>query len=155
MLAQCMPMFTVDSPFGSTALAPSGPEGFSRPAGFWSCETYVTPKLSVTHELHADQACLCIQGLHAIRHIPCIAVQGRLDFVCPIKTAFDLHQAWPEMELRVVPGAGHSMYDPAIAHELLEATDRMRQLPLPPPPPSAQSPQGSKAIARGQQLQPV
>jgi hypothetical protein len=38
-----------------------------------------------------------------IRHIPCIAVQGRLDFVTPVRTAYDLHRAWPEMELRVVP----------------------------------------------------
>ena len=75
--------------------------------------------------------------MDAIRHIPCIAVQGRLDFVCPIKTAFDLHCEWPEMEVRVVPGAGHSMYDPAIAHELLEATDRMRRSPLPPVPSKA------------------
>lgn len=60
-------------------------------------------------------------------------MQGRLDYVCPVKTAYELHREWPEMELRVVPGAGHSMYDPAIAHELLEATDRMRQIPLPPP----------------------
>lgn len=41
----------------------------------------------------------------------------------------------------MVPGAGHSMYDPSIAHELLEATDRMRQLPLPPPP--SQDPRSS------------
>jgi len=41
--------------------------------------------------------------MDSIRHIPCIAVQGRLDFVTPVRTAYDLHCAWPEMELRVVP----------------------------------------------------
>lgn len=35
-------------------------------------------------------------------------------------------QAWPELRLRLVGGAGHSQYDPAITHELLEATDAMR-----------------------------
>ncbi len=45
-----------------------------------------------------------MQGLDAIRHIPCIGVQGRLDFVCPPQTAYDLHLAWPEMELLIVPG---------------------------------------------------
>ena len=35
-------------------------------------------------------------------------------------------QAWPELQLRLVGGAGHSQYDPAIQHELLEATDAMR-----------------------------
>ena len=43
------------------------------------------------------------QGVERIRHIPCIAVQGRLDFVTPVRTAYDLHRAWSEMELRVVP----------------------------------------------------
>jgi proline iminopeptidase len=62
------------------------------------------------------------------RQFPCIAVQGQQDLICPPGTAFDLHQAWPDMELRLVPGAGHSMYDPAITHELVCATDRMLQL---------------------------
>jgi hypothetical protein len=56
-------------------------------------------------------------------------VHGRLDLVCPVKTAYELHLAWPEMELRIVPGAGHSMYQPGVVHELLEATDRMKRLP--------------------------
>ena len=66
--------------------------------------------------------------MERIRHIPCIAVQGRLDFVTPVKTAFDLHCAWPEMQLRVVPDCGHSMYDAGIKHHLLEATDCMKAL---------------------------
>ncbi|KAL3142897.1 hypothetical protein ABBQ38_003185 [Trebouxia sp. C0009 RCD-2024] len=70
-----------------------------------------------------------LQGIDKIRRIPCIAVQGRLDYVCPVVTAYDLHCVWPEMELRVIPGAGHSMYDDAIKHELLDATDRLRKLP--------------------------
>lgn len=74
-----------------------------------------------------------IRDVHAIRHIPCIAVHGQADYVCPPTTAFELHQAWPEMELRLVPGAGHSMYDPAITHELVEATDAFAQLLLPQP----------------------
>jgi proline iminopeptidase len=69
-----------------------------------------------------------LDHVQRIRHIPCIAVHGQMDFVCPPTTAVDLSSAWPEMELRLVPGAGHSMYDPAITHELLSATDRMRAL---------------------------
>lgn len=63
-----------------------------------------------------------------IRDIPCIGVHGRLDFVCPVQTAYELSAAWPEMELRVIPGAGHSMYDSGIIHQLVEATDRMKSL---------------------------
>jgi hypothetical protein len=52
------------------------------------------------------------------------------DRCCPsrLQTAFDLHSAWPEMELKVVPNAGHSMYEPGITHEIIEATDKYRRL---------------------------
>jgi pimeloyl-ACP methyl ester carboxylesterase len=63
-----------------------------------------------------------------LSHIPTIAVHGRNDIVCPVETAYDLHMAWPELELQVVPGAGHSMYDPKITHCLLHATERMSRL---------------------------
>ena len=57
-----------------------------------------------------------------IRHIPGVIVHGRYDIICPVKTAFELHQAWPESEFRVVL-AGHSASDPAIVDKLVEATD--------------------------------
>lgn len=78
-----------------------------------------------------------LDHIDRVRHIPCIAVQGQWDLVCPPATAVELGQAWPEMELRLVPRAGHSMYDPAITHELVTATDRMRLLhPAPAAPPA-------------------
>jgi proline iminopeptidase len=52
-------------------------------------------------------------------------VQGSADLICPPVTAYDLHMAWPEMNLRIVTGSGHSMYDPGIASELVKATDRL------------------------------
>ncbi|GIL52381.1 hypothetical protein Vafri_8268, partial [Volvox africanus] len=61
--------------------------------------------------------------VHGLRHIPAIAVHGQMDFVCPSTTVFELHKTWPELQIRLVPGAGHSMYDPAITHELVEATE--------------------------------
>eukprot|EP00976_Prorocentrum_cordatum_P009546 190608-Prorocentrum_minimum.AAC.1 len=80
-----------------------------------------------------------LEGIDQIRHIPTIAVQGALDYICPVRTAWDLHVAWPEAEVRVVGGAGHSMYEPGITHELCVATDYFRLLgkkwelsPLPP-----------------------
>jgi pimeloyl-ACP methyl ester carboxylesterase len=59
------------------------------------------------------------------RSIPAIAIHGRQDIVCPIQAAYDLHQAWPEMELQVLPGSGHSMYESSITHAIVNATDRM------------------------------
>ncbi len=59
-----------------------------------------------------------------IRHIPAVIVQGRYDVVCPMMSAWDLHKAWPEADFRVVADAGHSAFEPGIAHELITATDR-------------------------------
>ena len=55
--------------------------------------------------------------------IPAVIVQGRYDICCPARTAFDLHQVWPEADYRVVL-AGHSAFEPNIVAELVQATDR-------------------------------
>lgn len=67
---------------------------------------------------------LAEERIDRLRSIPCIAVQGGNDFICPPDTALDLHAVWPEMELRIPSDAGHSMYDPAVTNELIQATDR-------------------------------
>ena len=36
--------------------------------------------------------------------------------------AFDLKQAWPEVDLRVVADAGHAMTEPGLINELVAAT---------------------------------
>jgi proline iminopeptidase len=59
-----------------------------------------------------------------IRHIPAVIVQGRYDVVCPMKSAWDLHRAWPEADLRIMARAGHSAFEPDTTHELVSATDR-------------------------------
>lgn len=61
-----------------------------------------------------------------LRSIPGVIVQGRYDVVCPMESAFALHRAWPEADLRIVPDAGHSASEPGIVHELVSATDRFR-----------------------------
>jgi proline iminopeptidase len=57
-----------------------------------------------------------------------VIVQGRYDVVCPLRSAWDLSQAWPEARLLVVPDAGHSAYEPGIVDELLNATDAFASL---------------------------
>jgi proline iminopeptidase len=68
-----------------------------------------------------------IENVGKIRHIPAVIVQGRYDVVCPIKSAWELHRAWPEADYRVVPDAGHSATEPGIVHELISATDRFKE----------------------------
>ncbi|HEY8229853.1 MAG TPA: prolyl aminopeptidase [Rhodanobacteraceae bacterium] len=63
-----------------------------------------------------------LRGIDRIRHIPGVIVHGRYDIICPVKTAFELHQAWPEAEFHIVL-AGHSASDSAIVDKLVEATD--------------------------------
>jgi proline iminopeptidase len=61
-----------------------------------------------------------------IRHIPTVIVQGRYDVVCPMESAWALHRAFPEADLRIAPDAGHSAFEPGNVHELISATDRFR-----------------------------
>jgi len=67
-----------------------------------------------------------LDGVAAIRHLPCTIVQGRYDIVCPPVTADALARAWPEAEYVVVPDAGHSVREPGITRELVAAVRRMQ-----------------------------
>ena len=58
-----------------------------------------------------------------MRHIPGVIVQGRYDVVCPMRSAWHLHRAWPKARLVIVPDAGHSAFEPGIAKALRQATD--------------------------------
>ncbi|SIO86703.1 prolyl aminopeptidase [Nocardiopsis sp. JB363] len=65
-----------------------------------------------------------IEDAERIRHIPGVIVQGRYDVCTPMRTAWDLHRAWPEAEFHVVDDAGHAVSEPGILDRLIEATDR-------------------------------
>jgi proline iminopeptidase len=65
-----------------------------------------------------------LRDVRKIRSIPGVIVQGRYDVVCPIRSAWDLHRAWPEAKLVIVPNAGHSMTEPGIRSALIEETER-------------------------------
>ena len=67
-----------------------------------------------------------LDEIEKIRHIPTVIVQGRYDVVCPMESAWALHRAFPEADLRIAPDAGHSAFEPGNVHELISATDRFR-----------------------------
>ncbi|MBL8143195.1 MAG: prolyl aminopeptidase [Acidobacteria bacterium] len=69
-----------------------------------------------------------LRGAKKIRHIPGVIVQGRYDVVCPMRSAWDLHRAWPEAKLVVVGDAGHSMTEVGIRSALIEETARFARL---------------------------
>ncbi|TDU28078.1 prolyl aminopeptidase [Panacagrimonas perspica] len=65
-----------------------------------------------------------IENVHRIRHIPAVIVQGRYDVVCPMRSAWDLHRAWPEADFRVIADAGHAASEHGTLAQLIEATNR-------------------------------
>ena len=65
-----------------------------------------------------------IDNIDIIRSIPAVIVQGRYDVVCPMKTAWELSEAWPEAELIVAPASGHTAFEKEITHALISATDK-------------------------------
>ena len=67
-----------------------------------------------------------IENVDRIRHIPSVIVHGRYDIVCAIMNAWDLHKAWPEAKLEIIPDAGHSVTEPGICDALVRATDSFR-----------------------------
>jgi proline iminopeptidase len=50
-----------------------------------------------------------------------LIVQGRYDLLCPPATSHALAAAWPACEVRIVEGAGHSLYDPGIRDAVMKA----------------------------------
>ena len=67
-----------------------------------------------------------IENIDRIRHIPAVIVHGRYDIICPFTNAWDLHRAWPEASLEIIPNAGHSAMELGIIDALVRATDSFR-----------------------------
>jgi len=71
-----------------------------------------------------------LKNLAAIKHIPTKVIHGRYDIVCPMQQSWQLKQAWSEIELRVLPLAGHAAGDPAMIDALVAATDALAETQL-------------------------
>jgi proline iminopeptidase len=56
-----------------------------------------------------------------LKAIPGIIVQGRYDLLCPPSTSHALAAVWPNAEIRIVEGAGHSLYDPGVRDAVMKA----------------------------------
>ena len=67
-----------------------------------------------------------LEHVDRIRHIPAVIVHGRYDIICPLLSAWELHRAWPEATLNIIPDAGHSTSEPGITDALVRATDGFR-----------------------------
>ncbi len=68
-----------------------------------------------------------LENISKIRQIPSQIVQGRYDVVCPARSAWDLHKAWPESKLNIVADAGHAASEPGIRSALITTTEHFKQ----------------------------
>ncbi|GAA5858477.1 hypothetical protein JCM8547_007324 [Rhodosporidiobolus lusitaniae] len=75
-----------------------------------------------------EGALLKQENVDKIRHIPTVIVHGQYDLVCPFKTAWDLHKAFPEAKFVVIPDAGHSALETGTEKALIEATNAFADL---------------------------
>jgi len=69
-----------------------------------------------------------LRGASKLRGIPGVIVQGRHDTCTPPVAAWKLKNAWPEVELNIVPDGGHLFSEPGVLDGLVRATDRFAGL---------------------------
>jgi proline iminopeptidase len=59
-----------------------------------------------------------------LKGIPGVIVQGRHDTCTPPRAAWQLKQAWPEVDLQIIADGGHLYSEPGILDGLVRATDQ-------------------------------
>ncbi len=62
-----------------------------------------------------------LAGADRLAGIPGVLVHGQLDISAPLRTAWQLAQAWPGSELVILPAAGHT--SPSLGDQIVAATD--------------------------------
>ncbi|KAG8891619.1 hypothetical protein FRB99_003454 [Tulasnella sp. 403] len=95
---------------------------------------YIVPKMGILIFLQAAisqqlsyKASVYIPQVRRLLTLPSPDT-GRYDVVCPARTAYDLKKAFPELELTMVPDAGHSARELPTCKLLVEAADKFRDL---------------------------
>ncbi|KAL7227491.1 hypothetical protein ACSBR1_022364 [Camellia fascicularis] len=62
-----------------------------------------------------------LDNVEKIRHINTVIVQGRYDMCCPMMSAWDLHKAWPEAELKFIYDENYKVqYEIIVTPEIFE-----------------------------------
>ena len=72
-----------------------------------------------------------LTDLKKIEKIPAFIIHGRYDMVCPLESAWELHQNWPASQLLIVRDAGHDVREPGIIDAIIFATQKMSKTPSP------------------------
>lgn len=69
-----------------------------------------------------------LEGAKKLKGIPGVIVQGRHDTCTPPVAAWRLKEAWPEVELNLIPDGGHLFSEPGNLDALVRATDKFAGL---------------------------
>ncbi len=80
-----------------------------------------------SHDIFLPENSL-LDNANKLHHIPATIVQGRYDAVCPIISADDLHQAWPQAEYIIIEDAGHSAWESGIQATLIKTTEKFKAI---------------------------
>ncbi|WP_316013690.1 prolyl aminopeptidase [Roseobacter sp. HKCCA0434] len=69
-----------------------------------------------------------LRDVPRLKGIPGYIVQGRYDMVCPPMSAWNLHRAWADSDLRMVTTAGHALSEPGITSELVAVMEELKAM---------------------------
>lgn len=69
-----------------------------------------------------------LKNADKLKNIPGFIVHGRYDVICPVDQAFELHEKWPNSQLKVISNAGHAVSEEGIARALVDSTNSMFRL---------------------------
>ena len=127
-LKESMPLFDAIEKAAKTDSNKTG--GFRLPPDYVPAQAMLTCFYSVNDLfVMGNENLLDVATRNDYGNVKIIGIQGGKDPICPPDTALDLLRAMQvstnNMELRIPLESGHSMYDPAIKHELVTATDRL------------------------------
>jgi proline iminopeptidase len=64
-----------------------------------------------------------LRDVHRLAGIPAVLIHGRLDLASPLQTAWELARAWPDAELTIIDGSGHTGSS-AMRGAVIEAAER-------------------------------
>jgi proline iminopeptidase len=68
-----------------------------------------------------------LENCNKLTHLPITLIHGRADLMCPIESAWKLHQALPQAKYIVLPNAGHIAQGDEMIDALINATEEFKQ----------------------------
>ena len=68
-----------------------------------------------------------LKNINNILNIKGYIIQGRYDAICPIESAYDLADIWPNANLKIIEAAGHSSIEKPIQNALIETTEEIKK----------------------------